>query len=205
MKIIYLGCLIASLGLILSCKGETFEKINDAKNQISNTGKVVSNLSNMEESAKHVESRMEELKNIKPITSDEFKNWMPESLKDLVRNSYKFNTALGATGNLNFSNEDKSVEISIMDGAGEMGSALYASQNMFGAMYGGFESESDSKIESMEERDGISTIETYFKHENRSLIRFTAEERFIVNAEGENMSTDELYDYIRVLDIKKLN
>src|SRR5690606_2957973 len=130
---------------------------------------------------------------------------MPEELEDLKRTSYEFNTMMGATGNLSFANEEKSLEVTIIDGAGEMGSALFASQGMLGSLYGGFESESDTKKQEIVERDGLKSIETYYKNNNDSELRITLEDRFIVSASGDNMTTDELYAYVDNLHIDNLN
>lgn len=204
MKLNYLAYCIA-LCFIWSCESETMNKISEAKNQISNATDMVGNLSNISETAENVESRMEELKTMVPITNDEFKNWMPESIKDLQRTQYQFNTAMGANGNLTFSNDNKRLDVSIADGAGETGSAVYATQSFFGGLYGGFESESDSKRESIEERNGVQIMETYYKQDNRSSIRFVVEDRFIINAEGSNMTPEELFEYVQSLDIKNLD
>lgn len=191
--------------LVWSCKSETMDRIKDARNQISNAGHIVGNASNISESTQYVEKRMKELRNIVPLSNDEFMQWMPETLKDLQRSSYQFSTAPAVIGNLSYSNDEKVIDLSILDGAGVAGSAMFASQSLFGEVYTGYESESDSQKQSVEERNGIKTMETYFKQNNRSEIRFVVGDRFIVTANGKNMTTDELYGFIESLDLMKLS
>lgn len=204
MKNYYIPLIALLLSITWSCKNDTLDKIKEVKNQVSSASSVVGNLSNMEQNVKNMETRMEELKSMTPISNDMFKEWMPESLDDLTRKSYEFNTMMGSTGSLSFANEEKSMDLSIMDGAGETGSALYASQGMLGALYGGFESESDSKKQEIIERNGEKSMETYYKNDNNSEIRITVDNRFVVTANGSNMTTDELYAYVEKLKVSNL-
>lgn len=205
MKTYYIPLIALLLSLTWSCQSETIDKIKDVKNKVSTASSVVGNISNMEENAKNMESRMDELKEMTAITNAEFKDWMPETLDGLPRKSYEFNTMMGATGSLSFADDDKAVEVNIMDGAGETGSALYASQGMLGALYGGFESESDIKKQEIVERNGEKSIETYYKDKNNAEIRITVDNRFIVSANGRNMTPDELFAYVEKLNVSKLN
>ncbi|MDG4950043.1 hypothetical protein NLM59_03820 [Weeksellaceae bacterium KMM 9724] len=205
MKKVYLSLFALMLVITYSCESETMDKIKDVKSKVNTASTMVGNVSNMEKNAKNIESRMESLKELTPITSDEFKDWMPDDLGDLKRNSYKFNTVMGSTGELSYENEERSLEVTIMDGAGETGSAVYASQGMLGALYGNFESESDTKKEEIVDRNGVQSVETYYKDKNDSSIRVTVDDRFFVNANGKNMTTDELYSYIEKLNVSDLN
>ncbi|MDG4944955.1 hypothetical protein NMK71_00870 [Weeksellaceae bacterium KMM 9713] len=205
MKKVYLSLFALMLVITYSCESETMDKIKDVKSKVNTASTMVGNVSNMEKNAKNIESRMESLKELTPITSDEFKDWMPDDLGDLKRNSYKFNTVMGSTGELSYENEERSLDVSIMDGAGETGSAVYASQGMLGALYGNFESESDTKKEEIVDRNGVKSVETYYKDKNDSSIRITVDDRFVVNASGKNMTTDELYSYIERLKVSDLN
>ena len=205
MKTVYKSLFALILVLTYSCENETMDKIKDVKSKASTATSMIGNVSNIEKNAKNIESRMESLKELTPISNDEFKEWMPERLGDLERKSFKFNTAMGATGELIFENEERSFEVTIMDGAGETGSALYGSQGMLGALYGNFESESDTEKQEIVDRDGSQSVETYYKDTNNSSIRITFEDRFLVNAKAKNMTPDELYSYIEKLNIPDLN
>ena len=67
-----------------------------------------------------------------------------------------------------------------------------------------FESESESKTEKIKQREGSQSLETYYKKDNNSGIKTTVDERFMVDAEGENMNPDELWSLIVKLNINKL-
>ena len=205
MKKIYISLFATVLLFTYSCESETMDKIKDVKSKVNTASTMVGNISNIEKNAKDIETRMESLKDLTPITSDDFKNWMPENLGDLERKSYKFNTTMGSTGILSFQNDESELEISIMDGAGETGAAIFASQGMLGALYGNFESESDTEKQEIVDRNGTKSVETYYKEKNDSAIRITVDDRYMVNANGKNMTTDELYAYIDKLNISSLN
>lgn len=200
---IYLSALFAVF--IISCESETMDKIKDAKSKVSNATSVIGNATKMEEKATAMDKRLNELKEIEPISNDEFKAWMPEELGDLTRSSYEFNTMMGATGTLKFKNDEKSMDVTIFDGAGEMGSALYASQGFLGSLYGGFESESDTKKQEIVEKDGREIIQTYYKDKNNSEVRFNVDDRFVVSANATNMNPEEVYDLLLEMKIKELH
>lgn len=201
-KFIVTLCVLALFG----CKNETMEQLNAVKNQVKNTSSVMGNISEMEKNAKEMEKNMEDLKKLTPFSSETFKNWLPDEIDGMQRSSYEFQQVMGSNGQAKYANEsgDKTFELSIIDGAGEQGSAIFATTGFFTGMYGGFESENDTKKEEIVERDGNKSMETYYKNENKSDIKVIMHDRFIVQASGQPMQPDELFNLVKKLNISNL-
>lgn len=196
-----------SILAITACEKDTMDKISQVKNQVKNTSSVIGNLTDIEKNAKEIERQMEELKQQQPFTNDEFKAWMPQEIDGMARTNFQFQSVMGSQGSLTFADEsgEKKFEIDIMDGAGEQGAAMFASQGFLTGLYGNFESENDSKKEEIIEKNGVKSMVTYYKNDHRSAVRTVIDNRFIVNAKGEDMTPEELFELIEKLNIQKLN
>lgn len=205
-KIYLIGILFTTFLLLSACKSETAEKIKSAKESVNQAKDLVKNVKNIEKTTKDLEKRVEELKKITPFDNEKFKSWMPEKLGDMERSSFTFQTSSATSGTLEFKNGagDKSMRITITDGAGEAGAAIYTFQGFMTGLAKGFESEYESKTEQIKQREGSQSLETYYKKDNNSGIKTTVDERFMVDAEGENMNPDELWSLIVKLNVNKL-
>ena len=189
-----------------SCKNETMKKVKNAKDAIGNTKDLIKNAGKIEDNAEELGKRVEELKKLTPFDNEKFKNWMPEKVDGLERSSFNFQSSTANTGTLEFKSDsdNRKFNITIVDGAGEGGSAVYTFQGFYTGLAESFESESDNKTEQVRKRNGQNSLETYYKKDNNSSIKTSMEERFIVEASGENMNPDELWTLIEKLNIKKL-
>lgn len=205
-RISLLGVVFIIILSLSACKNETTQKIKNARKAMGNTKDILKNAKNMEKSAAALGDRAEELKQMTPIDNEKFKDWMPEFLDGMPRASFNFQSAMASTGRLEFKSEtdDREFHISIIDGAGESGAAVYAFQGFYEGMAQGFESENDHKVEKMEKRKGQSSLETYYKKDNNSEIKTTVSERFMVEAKGYNMNPDEVWKLIEKLKVEKL-
>lgn len=195
--------IIVSLG---ACKNETTRKIKNTRDAMSNTKDLIKNASKLEKNAETREKRVEELKQLTPFDNEKFKSWMPETLDTMSRTSFKFQSSTANTGQLEFKSDsdDREFRISIIDGAGENGSAVYIFQEFYTGFAEGFESESDNKVEKVKKRNGQNSLETYYKKDNNAEIKTSISERFIVEAKGKNMNPDELWNLIERLQIDEL-
>lgn len=193
--------------VLTSCKNDTMDKIRDVKNQVSNVADVAGNISEMEENVNEMEARIEELKSMKPFTNEKFKTWMPEKIEEFKRTKFEFLNVMGAQGNMEFNdeNQSKTVEIDIIDGAGEQGAMFFASQGMLTGLYNSYESEDDYKKEEIVERNGVKSMETYYKQDHKAEIKTTIDNRYMVIAKATQMTTDELFEFIQKLKITQLN
>lgn len=191
---------------LAACKNETAKKIKNAQEAVGNTRDLIKNATKLEKNAEKMEKRVEELKKMTPFDNEKFKSWMPETLDNMPRTSFNFQSMQASTGKLEFKSEmdDRDFRISIIDGAGEQGAAIYTFQGFYTGMAEGFESESDNKIEKVEQRDGQNSLETYYKKDKNAEIKTCINDRFIVEAKGNNMTTEELWKLIEKLNIGKL-
>jgi len=81
-------CLTAPLILstISSCMGEVKEKLKKAKQGVSNVTTIA-------EKAKEAKEEIENLKDATPLTNEELKEWLPESIGDFERTGFKVGAA----------------------------------------------------------------------------------------------------------------
>ena len=191
---------------ISSCKSDARKKIKETREKMSNTKNMVKSLSKMEENMNQLGKDAEGLKNIDPFNNERFQNWMPERLDGMKRTSYEFTSSMGSQGKMNFEDEngDRSFQVTIIDGAGEMGSAVYASQGFITGFMDDYHSESDTKVERVVKRKDGKALETYYKEENSSEIKAVVDNRFIVIAQSSHMNVDETWKLIDQLKVGRL-
>ncbi len=195
--------ILAAIAVFSSSCGN---KMKEAKEQAKNATNMIKNLSKVEKESEDVNSKMEELKTKEPFSNDKFKAWMPEELNGIKRTSFQFSTSMGNIGELTFQEEngEKYFHITIIDGAGETGSMIYASQSFVTGFMNNYESESDTKVEKIIERKGSKALQTIYKEENTCNIQAVMDDRFIVNVESNNIGIDDTWKMIDKLDIGKL-
>lgn len=189
-----------------SCTGGAKEKMKEAKENVSAAKSVVKGLSKMEKKAEEYQKDMEKLQDVDPFTSESFRKWMPDELAGMKRTSFEFASAMGNQGTISFKNEegDKTFTVTIIDGAGEMGSLVFASQGFITGFMDDYYSESEDKLERVVERKGNKAMETYHKERNSSEINVVVDKRFIVMAETKNIDVDDTWKLIDKLKVGKL-
>lgn len=145
------------------------------------------NAAGMIENVQHMQKDMARLKGLKPLTSQQLKEWLPETLGELERITFSVgngNTGILALmgsynttdvpefldGNDEVNTKNKTLVIEVMDGAGsgaEMFSAMVMMSNM------NFESEDDRKQVKHVNVNGIRAQQTYHKQSNKTGLNFT--------------------------------
>ncbi len=192
---------IIAIAALIACKDNPVSnKIRETKENVSNTTKAVKEMNNMQDDVK-------KLQNETPLTNEELKAWLPESINGMKRISYK----AGQAGMMNvssleasYANEDKSKKftITIIDGAGQVGAA--ATMAMRVAFSQDFEEETENGSRRTVNKNGMKAIEEYNKNGNHSTIQLMSDNRFYLNAKGSNMDIDETWDAIEELDLNDL-
>lgn len=199
MKTILL--LIFCTATLISCKDNPIsKKIKETKDGISNTTNAYKEIENMQDDIK-------ELQEIEPLTNAELKAWLPDEINGMKRISFKAGEASMmkiASIEASYANEDKSKKFSInvIDGAGQMGSVATASMRM--VMSQEFEEEDENKSRKTVTRNGMKAIEEYRKSGNDSKIQFMQDNRFYMEASGDNMDIDETWDAIKKMNVEDL-
>jgi hypothetical protein len=187
--------------LFTACKDNpVVKKANEARENISNTQKVIKETTKMQDDIK-------ELSETTPLTNDEMRAWLPDEVAGMNRTSFK----MGGMGMMNiasveatYTSEDKekSFKIEVIDGAGEMGAMATTGMRM--ALSMDFEEETETKTKKSVTRNGVKAIEEYDKRRNRSIVQVLHEGRLYVQATGNNMEIDEVWSSIEKMKLDKL-
>ncbi|QIE59704.1 hypothetical protein G5B37_09045 [Rasiella rasia] len=198
MKKVFVICV--AMIMVVACDNPVSKKIKETKQNVQNVTKASKEITKMGDDLK-------ELQEMEPLTNEEMKAWLPESINGMKRTGYK----AGQTAYLKiasieatYKNEDKSktFKINIIDGAGELGASATAGARMMLAM--DMEEEDEYKIKRTVERDNMRAMEEYKKNSNNTSIQLMHGKRFYLQANGTNMDVDETWDAIDELDLDDL-
>lgn len=190
-KLLLISC---SLLFMFNCKKE--EKKDEDSTSISDVFNGAKNLNTLSNSMEGIQKNAERLKKLTPISNDELKAVMPETMMGLKRTSL----SVGDNSMLQFSSAEaeysdgaeKKIEIKVMDGAGETGSAMISMMQM------GFSTNSEktteNSFEKMGEFNGVKASIKERKSENRtdSEIQYLLKDRYLISIEGDGYTTEEL-------------
>ncbi|MCT8339104.1 putative periplasmic lipoprotein [Luteirhabdus pelagi] len=191
----------AGILLLIGCKDNPVsEKIKETKQNVSNTSNVVKEMNKMGDDIK-------ELQEMEPLTNEELKDWLPDEVDGMKRTSFRAGQVsylkMGSI-EAKYATEDKTkqFEISVMDGAGQMGASATAGIRMM--LSQDFEEEDEYKTRRTVKHDGQKAIEEYRKGDNNSEIQYLHDNRFFIRAKGTNMDIEETWDAIEEMDVDDL-
>lgn len=170
----------------------------------ANGNKATIDLSDVKDMAKSMEinqGKSENLKKLSPLSLDQMKALIPEEFMGMKRSSFNTANAMGvATCNANYKSENgQELKVEILDCAGEMGTNMY-SMRFLGLW--NFEEENDNGYQKTIDLNGDKAIEKYSKSSNRYELTYFANDRFLVNLEGENVGIDFLKQAAKNLNLK---
>jgi len=193
--------------VVLACKKENnpFNKIKEATEKVKEAKQGLENVNEIVKGAKALEKTAKELTELTPITKEKIKAWMPDEVADLKRTSYNINSQMGvSTFKLTFDGEDKKkININISDGAGN-GVAIISMFTMMQNME--VDNEDESGYERTQIFDGQRTLIKYQSTGNyeKSKLQCLVNDRFGIEANALKMTPEELWGYIKKLEIEKL-
>ena len=193
--------------LVIACKEENsvLSKIKDTTEKVKEAKQGLGNLDNIIDNAEDLQENIEKLSELTPITKEQIKAWMPEEINDLKRTEYNIGSAMSiSTFKLTFKGDaDKKINITISDGAGN-GSAILAMFSMMQNME--IDKENESGYERTQTFDGQHTLIKYqsTKNNEKATLQCLINERFGIEANAWKMTPDELWSYIKKLEIEKL-
>ena len=155
----------------------------------------------MQNAAEDMEKKKDELSKLKPLTMDELKALLPETLMGSARTSFDVNSSMGAgLGSAEYSLTDSTnVSLSIYDCAGSAGAGIYSLQ-FLGMM--NMQQESDDEYTKTVEFNGANAFEHCDKTTNDCTFTYFAGGRYLVTLEGRNVGADALKQAARALNIK---
>ncbi len=195
--------LVLGCSLFVACGGSSkSEEEGDSEDtgiieNISNAGEAIKGLNGLEKAMKDIEAQMNALKEKTPVSNDELKKVLPETLEGLKRTSINLgeSASIGvSSANATYQNEDasKTIEISILDGAGE------AASSITGLAFYGFNQDSERITDDMTEKtmeykgQRAKLTESKFNDRQTSTIEWLHKKRYLMKVEGEGYSIDEV-------------
>ncbi len=168
----------------------------------------INNLSKAGDAMKDFEKKAEELKKLKPISNEIFKQILAEELGGLKRLRYTAGatTAIGLTsGEATYGDDNATtIKLTIFDGAGESGSAIIAMSYLSLSMDS--ESIEGTTTKKTEDIGGFKclTENDTNAESNRSKITYIYKERFQIDFEGNKINLDDLKSFMSKIDFSKL-
>ena len=195
--------LLLSALLIISCKKE-----ETAGHSVSDAISSVQTLNKMGNATENIEKRGEELKKTAPVSNDEFKTAVPETLLGMSRKEL----SLGETSMMEMnsataryhSENGNEITLIINDGAGEMGSSLYTltklglaadvkKQNEYGWQKTMDIAGNKSVVEEEKNADFIT-----------SKITFIAKDRYLISLNSQGLTVEELKKAVSEINFNTL-
>lgn len=180
---------------IIACN-KTEDKVSDS----ASLGDVLSSaktLNNLSSSMDEIQKQTEELKKLTPLSNDILKSAVPETILGLARTEI----SVGDTTMMGLSSATatygdragKNISITIMDGAGETGSAVVSLLLM------GLQAESEKttsegfeKITQFNNQKAMVSQHQYENSELDSSVQYIVNKRYSIKIEGHGYSLDEL-------------
>lgn len=199
--------LAITLPLILSCGKSKKEDENpglfDIIDGVSDLNKIADEVEKMEEEG-------EKLINTTPISNDQLKKILPETLLGLPRkkfsvgNQFMADVAMAEAEYKSEEGNDNQVAFSIVDGAGEMGSAMISLVRM--GLSRDYEEQTDNGYNKSTTINGYKAIEEFEKRYETTYpkIKFLINNRFLVSLEGKGVTMDQLKKALNELDLDDL-
>ncbi|MAU15360.1 MAG: hypothetical protein CMH46_07455 [Muricauda sp.] len=190
---------IMALVSFIACKKETRDQLKKAKQEVSNATKIISN-------AKEIQEESAKLKEVTPLTNEELKTWLPEKVADLSRTGFK----VGKTGYMNVASiegtykaeDGRELRVEIMDGAGEIGSALMVGMGAANKME--VEEEDERKHLQTITKNGVKAKQTYYKKRDDTELQFIYSGRFMVIVRAKDTKPEKTWELVEKLNLESL-
>ncbi|MGZ8538150.1 MAG: hypothetical protein ACXWV9_07790 [Flavisolibacter sp.] len=198
MKQFFLPALFA--GLLLSCNNDKKVTATETSEDGTTTSTSV-DVKGMSDAADEMNKKMEALKKLTPLTTDQLKALLPQEINGINQTEYNTSAAMGyALAQGEYKKDDTTeIELQVYDCAGEAGSAWY-SMTYWSAM--NFQQENSREYTKTIDFNGGKAIEQYNKENHESTLTYNANERLLVVLKGRNVTPDELKSIAAKLNLK---
>lgn len=182
-----LSLLFVSLLIATACNNKPKKTITIKDEEGKTTGSI--DVSKAADVANEMDKKIEELKKLNPLTTDQLKLMVPEEFMGMKRSNYSANSGMGtAFCSATYKGEDeKELKVSIWDCAGEAGSGIYAMR--FYTLWN-FEQSDDNGYQKTIDFNGGKAIEKYSKYNDEYGLTYVASDRLLVALEGQKMGLD---------------
>lgn len=189
--LLFLGIVI----VLASCNN------NKSNNGAEADKKVVDNPNQIKNAVQDMEKQKEELGKLTPISLDELKAMVPETMLGAARTNLDVNAAMGAgvaTADYEL-NENSSATLTIIDCAGPGGAGIYSMQYL-GLV--NINENNEEEFTRTVDYNGGKAFEHCDKTTNDCAFTYFAGGRFLVTLEAANISVDELRKAAGSLNMK---
>ena len=163
--------------------------------------KVTINTNQMQNAMQDMEKQKSELEKLTPLSMDQLKALIPETMMGAKRTNFSASSAMGAgsaQGEYEL-NDSTRVSLNIYDCAGSAGAGIYSMQYM--SMFN-FQQESDDEYTRTIDFNGGKAFEHCEKASNDCTISYFSGGRFLVTLEGDHVGADALKQVAKGLNIK---
>ena len=187
MKQFILSC-TAVICLFAACnnnKKTVEEKSEDGKEKVS------ADLKQTQQVTEEMKKTADELQGLPPLSPDELKALLPESVMGTKRTSFEATSVSGtgyATAEYNL-NDSTEIKVNIWDCGGPAGAGFYSMQYL--AMFN-FQPEKEHEYTKTIDFKGEKAIEHCNDESNRCSLTYFGGKRFMVTIEGRNVHPDGL-------------
>lgn len=150
----------------------------------------------------------QKLVTLKPITKQQYENWLPKKLGKLKRTDYEIGKILERMPTLNnvnllFEKGKKKIDLTIVDCVDSKDAAnLYTL--ILDMLSRDWKDKTKTGYNSATEMDGKRVMTEYNENEAKTKLSYNTNERFVIKAEGINMKPEELWKILKSLQIEKL-
>ena len=196
---------VLALSLISCSKNET--KTEEKSGGLSELVSNAKNYSKVSSSVNNMTKNIETLKNLTPLTNEELKKVLPETLLGLKRVELSVGDASMmnlVSAEAKYKEENKRIELQIMDGAGETGSAMVSILMM--GINVDKEKITETGFEKSAEINGMKAIVSEDKNGEsiNSKIQMIAKNRYLMTLTGTGVSYEELKNALGEINMSGL-
>ena len=197
---------VLALSLISCSKTET--KTEEKSGGLSEIISTAKNYNNLSKSADDVSKNIETLKQLKPLSNEELKQVLPETLMGMKRVELSVGDAAMmnlVSAEAKYKDENnKRIELQIMDGAGETGSAMVSILMM--GLNVDKEKITETGFEKSAEINGMKAIVSEDKNGENidSKIQMIAKKRYLLTLTGNGVSYEELKSALGEINMSEL-
>ncbi len=151
----------------------------------------------------------QQLVKLKPITKQQYENWLPKKLGKLKRTGYEIGKTLERMPTLNnvnvlFEKGSKKIDLTIVDCAGNKDAADVYTLIMDMASKD-WKDKTETGYRSASKIDDKQVLTDYNEKEAKTTLNYNANERFVIKAEAIDITPEELWNLLKELKIKALN
>lgn len=120
--------IVLGLALVFSLAGcgSKEDESSENKASVGDAISAVGKLSDVADASKDMQENAEALKKLTPVSNDQLKSILPDSIAGIARTSFEISNAMGLqTAQAKYEKDAIQYEVQVYDGAGETGSAMF--------------------------------------------------------------------------------